>query len=253
MPTLWTSQQLTDHEFPEPAYLVDPVIPQGGIAILHGKPGVGKSQLALTLVHAINNGLPFLDRWETRKGRVVYIQADMTTMIQQDRLIKVARDVDLSDTYWVVEEDGSVPLVNIETMKISNRTLMKQIQEIDPLLIIWDTLRKVHRLPENASESAVTVFQSAQEICPRAAHLFLHHNRKESKDPDAIQTLDEDFMGNIQWQGSADATFSLREIANAPKRMILEFHKARTAPDTAKQPIILELDMKTILLQSTEL
>jgi hypothetical protein len=177
----------------------------------------------------------------------------MTAQIQQDRLLKVVESVPLDDTFWVVEEDGSIPIVNIETMKLTNRTLIQAIREIDPILIVWDTLRKINRLPENASESAVTVYQAAREVAPKATHLFIHHNRKESRDPDAVSTSDEDFMGNIQWQGSADTTFSLREISTPPKRLVLEFHKARTASDIEKQPIILELDMSTILLQSTEL
>lgn len=253
MAVIWSSNEFAHHEYPEPAYLVDPMIPQGGIVVCHGKPGVGKSQLMLTLAHSVNNGTDFLGRWPTEQGRVVIIQVDMTGQIQQDRIRRIVDVVDLSDTFWVVEEDGSIPLINIETMAITQRDVMHMIQDIDPLLIVWDTLRKIHRLPENASESAVTVYQSARKVCPKATHYFVHHNRKESRDPDSDGLEDESFMGNQQWKGSADTTFTLSELGTPPKRLVLNWHKARTAPDTEKVPVILEMDMHTILLQTTRL
>ena len=250
MAKLWNSNQLAEFEFPDPAYLVEPVIPQGGIVLLHGKPGVGKTQLILTLAHSINTGTPFLDRWPTRQGKVVVVQADMTGPIQQDRLLKVCNDVDLTDTYWVVEEDGSTPYLNIETMTVLEQELVEAIKEADPVLIVWDTLRKIHHLPENASESAIAVYHSARKIHPSATHLFVHHDRKRSRDPDASQEEDEAFMGNQQWKGAADATASLEalNLTSVPKRLSLHFHKARTASDLERRPVLLELDMNTVLL-----
>lgn len=253
MALLWSSKELASHEFPEPAYLIDPMIPQGGIAILYGKPGVGKTQLILSLAHAINNGLPFLGRWPARKGPVVVVQADMTGQIQQDRITRIINHVDISSTYWAVEPDGSIPNINIQTMTITQRPLVEAIREIQPILVVWDTLRKVHHLPENASESPIKVYSSARSIIPTATHLFVHHTRKASRDPDAIDTADEDFMGNQQWKGAADATLALRDLGGVPRRLLLTFHKARTAPDTEKHPFPLELDMQTITLAPMEL
>jgi RecA-family ATPase len=248
MTQLWASADLAAHTFPTPAYLVDPVIPQGGIAILHGKPGAGKTQFVITLAQAINSGTPFLNRWSTRQGSVVVIQADMTGQIQQDRISHAINDVNLSRTYWTAEPDGSTPTINIQTLSLTDPDLVARIREIDPVLVVWDTLRKVHRLGENASETPVIVFEAARSICPTATHLFLHHDKKASRDPDAVDTDDEDFMGTQQWKGSADATFSLKEISTSPKRLVLTFHKARTAKDTERTPMLLELDIETILL-----
>lgn len=252
MPQLWSSAQLAEHEFPDPAFLVEPMIPQGGLVILHGKPGVGKTQFVLTLAHAINNGLPFLSRWPTRQGPVVVIQADMTGQIQQDRVVRIINNVNIADTYWVVEEDGRTPSINVESMPILQRNLVQTIQELNPVLVVWDTLRKIHRLPENASESPIIVYDAARAVAPKATHLFVHHNRKASRDPNAPDMEDEAFMGNQQWKGACDATMSLEELGTVPKRLLLTFHKARTASDIERRPIILELDMKTIILMPTE-
>lgn len=247
MPALLSSAQLAGHVFPTPAYLVEPMIPQGGLAILHGKPGVGKTNLIMALAQAVNSGGLFLNKWSTRQGPVVVIQADMTGQIQQDRLMRVIHNVNISNTYWVIEEDGSTPYLNIQNMTFMQKELVAAIREINPLLIIWDTLRKIHSLPENNSETPITVFRHAHEILPSATHLFVHHNRKESRDPEATEDADEAFMGNQQWKGAVDATLSLKEVESCvPKRMLLTFHKARTAPDTERRPVVLELDMKSI-------
>lgn len=249
MALLWSSERLAAHEFPTPPYLVEPMIPQGGLAILHGKPGVGKTLLIAALAQAVNSGAPFLNRWPTRQGPVVVVQADMTGQIQRDRLLRIINDVNVKDTYWVVEEDGSTPYLDIQNMTFTQKELVSAIRSVNPVLVVWDTLRKIHRLDENSSDAPIAVFRAAREILGSASHLFIHHDRKESRDPDAAADTDEAFMGSQQWKGAVDATFSLREVkgACAPKRLVLTFHKARTAPVEELRPILLELDSKAIL------
>lgn len=242
------------HNFPTPSYLIEPILPQGGTAILHGKPNVGKTQLVLTIAHAINNGLPLFGKWPTRQGSVVIIQADMTGQIQQARVKRISdAGLCIEETFWLVEEDGSQPIVNIINMPLTHAELVEEIQTLSPVLIVWDTLRKIHTLSENASESAIAVYNAARKVCRTATHLFIHHDRKESRDPDMMGSPDEAFMGNQQWMGACDTTLSLKEIGSAPKRIALQIHKARTADEIQKAPFSLELDMDTMLLLPTRL
>jgi hypothetical protein len=53
-------------------WLVDKMLPTGGLSLLGGKPKVGKSTLARNLALAVARGEPFLSR-ETAKGPVVYL------------------------------------------------------------------------------------------------------------------------------------------------------------------------------------
>jgi hypothetical protein len=246
--------EFASHNFPTPSFLVEPIIPQGGTVILHGKPNVGKSQFVLTLAHAINNGLPFFGRWPTRQGCVVIIQADMTGQIQQARVRRISdAGLMIEETYWLVEEDGSQPMVNIINMTLTHVQLVEEIQALNPVLIVWDTLRKVHMLSENSSETPIVVYNAARKVCRTATHMFIHHDGKEAKDPDLRGSPDEAFMGSQQWMGACDTTLSLREIGAAPKRIAVEIHKARTADDIQKAPFSVELDMDTMLLLPTRL
>ena len=251
---LMNTSEFMGHTFPTPSFLVEPIIPQGGTMILHGKPNVGKSQFILTLAHAINNGLPLFGKWPCRKGAVVIIQADMTGQIQQARVQRISSGgLILDQTFWLVEEDGSTPMVNIINMTITHKALVESIQELQPALIVWDTLRKVHTLSENASESAIAVYNAARKVCRLATHIFVHHDRKEARDPDHAGSPDEAFMGNQQWMGACDTTMSLKEIGAAPKRIAVLLHKARTADDIQKRGFIVELDMDSMLLLPSNL
>ena len=245
---LMSTGEFSSHVFPTPSFLVDPILPQGGTAIHHGTPNVGKSQIDLTLAYAINNGLPLFGKWPVRQGPVVIIQADMTGQIQQARVHKVVSGLQLDEVYWLVEEDGSQPIVNIISMPTTHKQLVEEIQEVEPVLVVWDTLRKIHTLPENTSESAVAVYNAARKVCRTATHLFVHHNRKESRDPELIGDPGEDMMGNQQWMGACDTTLSLVEVGTVPKRLALQIHKARTADELQKKPFSLTLDMNTMLL-----
>jgi len=250
---LLSTEALLAHSFPTPAYLIEPIVPQAGIVVMHGKPNVGKTQAIITITATINAGAPLFNKFPVNQGPVVIIQADMTGNIQQARALQATSEVSLAETYWLVEEDGSVPMVNIQSLPL-NTDLIERIAEIDPVLIVWDTARKVHRLDENKSETPIKVFDAARSVCPLATHWFNHHNRKESRDPDATSDPAEDAMGNIQWSGAADTTMNLINVSGrrSPKRLAFQTLKSRTAPDFLKRPIILEMSLKTILLNPVD-
>lgn len=251
MTTLMSTNDLANHEFPIPPYLVDPIIPQGGTCLIHGKPNVGKSHFMLTLAACFCTGTPLFDRWGVRQGPVVIFQADMPGQIQKARVMHATTKVDLTDVHYVIEEDGSIPFIDVTKLPIQRPSLMHEIRAIDPVAVFYDTVRKVHRLDENISETPVAVYQKMHEICPTATNFGLGHDRKESRDPNANDPPGESIMGNIQWWGAADTTIQLSPTgaAKSPKRIIAEITKCRTAPEKFKAPFALSLNPDTLLLE----
>ena len=66
-----SAAEVLSAEYPELPWLVDQVIPLGGLAVLTSRPKVGKSTLARCLGVAVAQGIPWLGM-ETKQGPVLY-------------------------------------------------------------------------------------------------------------------------------------------------------------------------------------
>lgn len=246
MTTLWSSEGLAGHDFPEPAFLVDPLIPQGGNVLVHGKRGVGKTQFLLTLSYYLNSGHDLFGRWPVRQGPCVIIEPDMTGPLGQLRVQKALQEVDLPNTYWAFPRS-----VDIFNMDLKDAKLVEEIRAIEPVMVAWDTLRKIHREPENSSETPSRVYDAANSLFPTATHVFPHHDKKSPADPAHEVDPEEQFRGSGAWIDDAETSIQLVDSGGLPRRIRMLTHKARTAPDTEKVPVTLEMDLDTMLLLPT--
>ena len=61
---------------PDPSWLIEGVIPQEAVTQLYGDSGVGKTFVALDMALSIATGTPWLDKYHTDPGRVVYVVAE---------------------------------------------------------------------------------------------------------------------------------------------------------------------------------
>jgi len=244
---LWRGDELADAEFDDPIFLIDPLIPMGGKVLLHGKPGLGKTQLALSLADAVVRGDKWLGKWQAMQGRVVFVQADMPAQLQHLRLQRLKQSYLLSPIFFTMPYG-----LQVTHMERTHPNLCHRIRDVDPAMIVWDTLTKIHRMNESDSLTSQRVYEATQESFPRATHFFIHHDRKDSQDPRASAPKDESFRGSEDWKASADTTFGLEahSTGQLPKRILLQPHKARAAPDHEKSGVLLEMDPWTIALHS---
>ena len=252
MAQLLSSGELAEHEFERPPFLVEPLIPYGGIFMIHGPGDVGKTQFTLGLAGHINRGTPLFGKWDTKSGPVVFIQADMTGMIQQLRVRAVINDMDIEDIYWAVGDEGGTMDVDVTRMLIRKKGLVEQIREIDPAMIVWDTLQKIHRLDENSNQTPRAVLGAIREMFPHTTHQLIHHNRGEAKKDDEARIEGEEFRGHTAWRDDLDAIFELRPRGSAPVRVSFHVHKARTAPEAQREDVLLEMDPVTGLFAPVE-
>jgi hypothetical protein len=61
---------------PDPEWLVRDYLVAGGLAVLSGEPGLGKSFVAVDLAMSVASGLPFLGKHATKPGAVLYIAGE---------------------------------------------------------------------------------------------------------------------------------------------------------------------------------
>lgn len=232
---------LLTHAFPEELYLVEPVMPSGGHVLLHGKRGLGKTQLALTLAHDIIAGTPFLGCLQTRQGRVAYVQADMPPKLQQARLqqLNAMMPVAYGGTlrYYLVD-------TQLDIMTDKGAAWMQDIRDYAPALVIVDTLRKSHRLDENSSDTPVAVYGAWRAaVGPTPTIVYLHHDRKTSFDGPVNR--DEEFRGSGAWLDEADLGIHIMESKGG---IVLEWSKHRTFdPEQVGNRFSLQLNPDTLL------
>ena len=80
-----TAKQLLDMEFPEPQWVVDGMLAENSFNLCGGKAKLGKSWLAIQMAAAVSVGKPFLGKFDTTQGKVIYLALEDTNQRLQKR------------------------------------------------------------------------------------------------------------------------------------------------------------------------
>lgn len=215
----WTAVELSEAEFEEP-FLLEPIIPKGGIVLFHGKRGIGKTQLALTLALACSNESILFGRYKSYPGKVVLVEADMVESILHSRL-KVIREHGYN-----IEGIDILYSSYIDVMQLREGSrLVGELQSRNPVLVIWDTLTRVFYGDTNVDSSVSAVYGRLRSILPEATHLIVHHEKKTTPDNDKLE-IDELYRGSSAWVDAADT--GLRMVHVGGSNRVLQFTKTRT-------------------------
>jgi RecA-family ATPase len=145
---LYSTEELL--RLPPPRWLIDRVIPAGGLVGLYGPPGCGKSFVALDIALSVASGLPWQGQ-TVEPGFVVYISAEgvaglgrrVLSWLQRQELSSL--DVDVA---WVME---ALPVFS-ESEDLE--ALFGRFDELQktPTLIVLDTLARCFAGDENQQQ-----------------------------------------------------------------------------------------------------
>lgn len=164
---------------PEENWLVEHLIPRGGTVQLYGKPKSGKSFLALTLASALGDGAPYFLCREFRvktRGTVLFLQLDTPPGLWTEYLHTTARPY--GAVRWADAMQVPEPPFDIN-MPVHQTWLHNQVVEHEPVLLVVDSLRELHRGDENDSAVMTKVFARLRKaIGLDCAVLLLHHQKK---------------------------------------------------------------------------
>ncbi len=153
-------------------FVIEGLVRIGGTTLLIGEPKLGKSQMSLDIALAVARGESFCGL-ATKKGRVIYYALEDGEDIVRDRvrmrgLAGMEEDIYIGTTPPVVEDNVAI--------------LEEHIDDIQPTLIIIDTLRAVSvsgGKSENEASFADAIYRIAKLARERGvATLIVHHTIK---------------------------------------------------------------------------
>lgn len=186
-------------------YIFDSLFEKGEQWIISGAPKSGKSRLALQLALCASEGHDFLGHKCPQKQRVLYIDLELSPRLSASRIYEFYnRDSAalLSNSHFFICHDHKQIDVNSTS---DCGQLQETISAINPDLIIWDVLARMHTADENSNIAMIQVMQNIRRLSRGAAHVIVHHARKEKFGNPGAKSL----RGASSIHGEADGVMSL--------------------------------------------
>lgn len=224
-------------------YIIDPLLPAEGVGLVHGKGGHGKTQLCFELMRAITTGDEFLRKYAVVEGNVLYLQFDMSQPQFQERLEKAVACFDHPERVIVVPH-GRV--VNSCELAVQH-AIRELVDRYEPVLVVVDTLRKIHPYDENDNSVPSVVYTAWRDACAPAGVLILHHDRKSGGDDPKDDSDDpvESFRGARAWIDDCDLGIWCKKYGKKPK-IKMDFSKLRCKPQDMMH---LWMNQETLLVE----
>lgn len=186
---------------PQP-WVVDKLIPVGGLVNVFGKPKSGKSFLMLGIIESIANKA---DDWEgfaiKKHGPIAYLQVDTPREEWAARILRMAwATPDADENLWMADmwQIPEFPFNILNPQGVELKWLKNSLAHIKPIIVVIDTLREIHAGDENDSTVMRNVIANLVAACRPAAIVLVSHSRKDSI---MTSTGDDDLMD--QQRGSS--------------------------------------------------
>ena len=154
------------------SWIINDILPVGGLMILSGSHGIGKSFMSLDLAVKMTQKLSclWLNKFKLQSGPVAYVDTENGLPLIKHRLELLG-----------AKEDDCLKIVYRRSFDINNEIdfnrLSGDLKEINPVLIIIDSLRRCHIANENDAGNMSQVMNKIQNLHP-AAKIVLHHTCK---------------------------------------------------------------------------
>jgi hypothetical protein len=177
---VWSLKELFEKGIPEIEWIAENIIPSRGISFFTGNSCSYKSWTAMQLALAISTGTQFLNKFETKKSTVLYIDeesGDITIPVRFEQLTK-GHQLEVSENLFIsifnnITIDQSIGTSNIAEL----------IEVYKPQIVIIDSVVRCMSGNENDSQDVRKVFNHLKEIFKKydeLAFILIHHTTKQN-------------------------------------------------------------------------
>jgi hypothetical protein len=185
-------------------WLIRPLIPTGGAVNVYGDAKVGKSFATAQLCAALSGALPnWLGFPIDSTGPVLYVQLDTPRNLWMERIEAMnAGGVNLERIHFADRESLDTWPFNIANPD-HYRKLRAEVDRIQPVATVIDTLKEAHSADENSSTEMQQVIAALTSATKPGALSLVSHSRKAQMEsgPDLIN----DQRGSNYVSGRMDA------------------------------------------------
>ncbi len=154
-----------------PAQIVAGLLSAGERLMMFGGGGIGKSMLGLELAVSVHRGEPFLDHFKSQKLRVGIVDEESPPRQLGQRLEAITR---ARGIVFERDDDGDALGLELPIFAVRQgarldteegfRRIFKWVVDEDLHLVIFDTLRRMHRLRENESDDMNQIDASMKRL-----------------------------------------------------------------------------------------
>lgn len=216
-------------------WMIEGILPVGGMGVIAAAPGVGKTILSLDLALSLAMGDKQYLKWDIVKpAKILYLSLEMAHGPLKEFMSKVVTDLSeeqietLNDKFIVAPVNETI----LMDKKPGEEFIKGLLEKHSPDLVIVDSLGKM--LMEIQSDEAVRRFDDTITRLRKTyntAFLFIHHNKKPSENKPATQT---DMFGSTYVAAISDVVISMWKPNDQSHQIRIALAKARfTDPGTA--------------------
>ena len=220
-------------------WLVDRLIPPKSVGVWTGKRGSFKTFLVLNCAFCLAEGLDFLDKYPSKKIRILYLDKENGFNVIVPRVKMVKKGLN-------IEKDSDIGFICFSQLHLDNdydiREIEKLISENDINLLVVDTYRRAIGFDENSAGDVSFLFVNTLRPLVEKHNLsivLIHHDKKGTQGDEM-----DDIRGSSDLSNYAD--FILKNERKG-KRLILKQLKCRNAPEIEPIEVSVATDETTYI------
>lgn len=164
--------------------LLNPILPEQGLVMIHAPRGIGKTHVSLMIAYAVATGSQvFNGRWVSDKpNKVLFVDGEMPLVVMQERLAKIVNsteaDVPLDNNLLIITPDLQNQGISDLSTPEGQAIVEEHLKDVK-LLILDNHSALCRRGRENESESWLPLQEWFLTLRRRGISvLLIHHSNK---------------------------------------------------------------------------